>query len=120
MHLKTRAGEPKNQSTANGLSISGHAPRVFLKQQRMHLKTRAASPKLKHRQWPINFRACSARLLKQQRLQLKDRTGQPEEQSVRAKDGAADLHGCVLSLRSGWPVLALAPNSQRQLTHSDN
>jgi hypothetical protein len=53
-------------------------------------------------------------------MQLKARTGQPEEQSVRAKDGAADLHGCVLSLRSGWPVLALAPNSQRQLTHSDN
>jgi len=53
-------------------------------------------------------------------MRLKARAGQPEEQSVRAKDGAADLHGCVLSLRSGWPVLALAPNPQRQSTRSDN
>ncbi|MXP61618.1 hypothetical protein FD744_24840 [Pantoea sp. Taur] len=31
-------------------------------------------------------------------------------------DGPADLQGCVLSLRSGWPVLALAPNQQRLST----
>jgi hypothetical protein len=34
-------------------------------------------------------------VLKQQRIQLKARTGQPEEQSVWAMDGPADLQGCV-------------------------
>ncbi len=31
----------------------------------------------------------------------------PEEQSVRARDGAADPHGCENSLRSGIPFLTL-------------
>lgn len=34
----------------------------------------------------------------------------PEEQSVRARDGAADPHGCGNSLRSGIPFLTLHPN----------
>jgi hypothetical protein len=28
-------------------------------------------------------------------------------------DGAADLHGCVIPLRSGGPLMGMAPNSQR-------
>ena len=43
---------------------------------------------------------------------LRPSKGPLEEQSVRAMDGAADLHGCVVPLRSGWPFLAFAPNSQ--------
>ncbi|QPG28960.1 hypothetical protein IV493_09170 [Pantoea sp. SM3640] len=34
----------------------------------------------------------------------------PEEQSVRARDGAADPHGCGNPLRSGIPLLTLHPN----------
>ncbi len=34
----------------------------------------------------------------------------PEEQSVRARDGAADPHGYGNSLRSGIPFLTLHPN----------
>ncbi|VXC70032.1 hypothetical protein PANT111_90253 [Pantoea brenneri] len=33
----------------------------------------------------------------------------PEEQSVRARDGAADPQGCGNPLRSGMPFLALHP-----------
>jgi len=38
------------------------------------------------------------------------RNGMPEEQSVHARDGAADPHGCGNSLRSGIPFLTLHPN----------
>ncbi|EFM19271.1 hypothetical protein PanABDRAFT_2866 [Pantoea sp. aB] len=34
----------------------------------------------------------------------------PEEQSVRARDGAADPHGCGNPLRSGLPFLTLHLN----------
>jgi hypothetical protein len=33
------------------------------------------------------------------------RKGMPEEQSVRAREGAADPHGCGNPLRSGIPFL---------------
>jgi hypothetical protein len=48
------------------------------------------------------------------KLSTGDRKGQPEEQSVRAIDGEADLHGCRVSLRSGWPFLAFAPIQKPQ------
>ncbi|MGC0964483.1 hypothetical protein WKH17_19395, partial [Pantoea agglomerans] len=35
------------------------------------------------------------------------RNGMPEEQSVRARDGVADPHGCGNPLRSGIPFLTL-------------
>ncbi|MBK0096530.1 hypothetical protein IBT49_11130 [Erwinia sp. S63] len=44
---------------------------------------------------------------------LRPSKGPLEEQSVRAMDGAADLHGCVIPLRSGGPLMGMAPNSQR-------
>ncbi|CAH6227665.1 hypothetical protein DAPPPG734_06360 [Pantoea agglomerans] len=41
----------------------------------------------------------------------------PEEQSVNARDGVADPHGCGNPLRSGIAGLATAPDSQPPATH---
>ncbi len=45
-----------------------------------------------------------------------ERPAMPEEQSVHARDGVADPHGCGNPLRSGIVGLSAAPNSQPPAT----
>ena len=46
-----------------------------------------------------------------------ERPAMPEEQSVHARDGVADPHGCGNPLRSGIAGLSTAPDSQPPATH---